>query len=114
MMITHESLRKAQNYCFTKKNCTKYKRQTNLIKQSHRPNLKANSDHLHIHQQKNNYKFEQRYLNEEAHMYVREARGRERMVHSGNAIVLVAGDVKPSAGVDKGGIPALKHVIGIR
>lgn len=47
-------------------------------------------------------------------MYVRGARGRERMVHSGNAIVLVAGDVKPSAGVDKGGIPALKHVIGIR
>lgn len=32
---------------------------------------------------------------------------------SSNAVVLITGYVKPSAGIDESWIPALKHVIGI-
>lgn len=44
-------------------------------------------------------------------------RGRRRIrgrgIHSGDAVVLVAGYVEPGAGVNESGIPALENVVGV-
>lgn len=36
------------------------------------------------------------------------------VLHSSNAVFAVAGHMKPGAGIDKGGIPALKNIVGIK
>jgi hypothetical protein len=32
-------------------------------------------------------------------------------VHTDDSVIIVAGDMKPGAGVDKGWIPALQHIV---
>lgn len=59
---------------------------------------------------KNYHKQERHQAKRPTNLYLE----RERRVHSGNAIILVAGDVKPSAGINKGRIPALENIIRIR
>jgi len=36
-----------------------------------------------------------------------------RTIQPGNIVVAIAGDVKPSARVDQGGIPTVQHVFGV-
>ena len=43
----------------------------------------------------------------------KERRRVKKKIHSSNAIVLVTGDMKPSARINEGWIPALKGVIRI-
>ena len=43
----------------------------------------------------------------------REARRGPWSSHAGDAVVAVAGDVEPGAGVDEGGVPALEHAPGV-
>lgn len=50
---------------------------------------------------------------ESRHEYVLEDHPRERILHSYDAIVIVACDMKPCARVDKGRIPTLQDIIRI-
>ena len=34
-------------------------------------------------------------------------------VHTDDRVIIVAGDMKPGAGVDKGWIPALQHIVSV-
>jgi hypothetical protein len=40
-------------------------------------------------------------------------RGKETDVHTDDSVIIVAGDMKPGAGVDKGWIPALQHIVSV-
>lgn len=41
-------------------------------------------------------------------------RERERILHADDMIVGIAGNMEPSAGIDKGGVPALQDMGGVR
>lgn len=36
-----------------------------------------------------------------------------RGIHTDDRVIVIAGDMKPGAGIDKGGIPALQHIVRV-